>query len=162
MRVASYVGLLATVIVGIGAFMWADDWWVTVLLILLALAIAWFSVGLFAKASTAAAYRALRGVASDSDIEELDHLDDRALGEAMSRASEAPDTQRDMLFQRFIAQVGGQHAARELVVEHMERHGRLLDEGAADRVLDIWRRYGIVRNQSLGDFLDQQALSEGP
>lgn len=40
MRAASYVGFLATLIVGVGAFAWADDWWATLLLLLIALAIA--------------------------------------------------------------------------------------------------------------------------
>jgi len=47
---------------GVGVFAWADKWWLTALLILAALAIGWYSLGLYARAATnAAQLLALRG-----------------------------------------------------------------------------------------------------
>lgn len=71
MRIASYIGFIAVLFVGFGAFAWVDAWWATALLLVAALAIGWYSLGLFARASQGAAWRAMRGVATDEDVEEV-------------------------------------------------------------------------------------------
>jgi len=108
------------------------------------------------------AYRAMHGVATDEDYSELDRLGDRALSEAVSRASHVHDPERDQIFEDFVDQAGGLEGARRMVIGHVAQHGLYLSEAQADGFLDTWRRYGIVKDQSLGDFLDENAPQPGP
>jgi hypothetical protein len=143
--------------VSFGAFAWVDAWWATALLLVMALAIGWYSLGLFARASQGAAWRAMRGIATAEDMDELEHLGDRARGESFKRAASTPDPQRDRIFSDLVAQFGGRNGARGLVVEHLALHGVEIGEPEADRLLDEWRLFGIVRDQSLGEYLDEIA-----
>lgn len=89
MRTASYIGFFAMVGLGVGAFAWADKWWLTVLLILAALAVGWYSLGLYARAATAAAQRARNFEATADDEDLLHELGrGRAHEEAFRRARE--------------------------------------------------------------------------
>ncbi len=74
---------------GIGAFAWTDRWWLTALLILAALAVGWYSLGLYARAATAAAQRARTFDATAGDEDLLRELGrGRAHEEAFTRARE--------------------------------------------------------------------------
>ncbi len=70
MRTASYVGFFAMVGVGIAAFTVSDAWWLRVILLLVALGVGWYSLGLYAKAATGAAQRAryFEATAEDEDL----------------------------------------------------------------------------------------------
>lgn len=70
MRTASYIGFFAMIGLGVAAFAWTDKWWLTVLLILAALAVGWYSLGLYARAATVAAQRAryFQATADDEDL----------------------------------------------------------------------------------------------
>lgn len=155
MRVASYLGFFVMVGLGIMAFTWAESWGPRILLLALAAAVGWYALGLFARASTTAAYRAMRGIATDEDIDELGHLGDRARGDAFTRAANIHDPQRDRIFSDFLDTTGGREGARDLVVWHLTNSEIPVDEDEADELLEEWRVVGIVRNESLGEFLDE-------
>jgi hypothetical protein len=70
MRTASYLGFFAMIAVGIGTFVVTDSWWLRVPLVLVALAIGWYSLGLYARAATAAAQR-VRYFEATPDDEDL-------------------------------------------------------------------------------------------
>jgi hypothetical protein len=53
MRTVSYLGFFAMLVVGVGSFYWLNAWWATALLVLLALSIGWYSLGLFVQAEIA-------------------------------------------------------------------------------------------------------------
>lgn len=92
MRTASYVGFWAMIGLGVSAFLWADKWWLTVLLILAALAVGWYSLGLYVRAATAAARRARNLEATADDEHLLRELGrGRAHEEAFRRAREQDD-----------------------------------------------------------------------
>jgi hypothetical protein len=149
------------IIVGIGAFAWADAWWATALLIALALAIGWYSLGIYARASSAAAQRVFHGVATDQDREELDHLGGRAREEAFRAAASAHDPVRDQIFQEHIDRMGGLDAARQLVIMYMTNLDLEVDDESADALLDEWRLFGLVQNASIGEYLDEHARRHG-
>jgi hypothetical protein len=157
MRTASYIGFFVMAAVAVAAFVLFDEWWLTAVGVLVALAIGWYSLGLYARATTTSAYRMIRGVASDEDYEEVGGLGESAAREAIRQAADAPDPQRDRIFGEFLNQVGGLDAAQALVVEHMAGHGFDVDSETAYDLLESWRKYGIVRDESLGEYLDDQA-----
>jgi hypothetical protein len=68
MRTASYIGFFVMIGLGVGAFAWADSWWLTVLLIVVGLAVGWYSLGLYARAATAASQLARNFEANDEDL----------------------------------------------------------------------------------------------
>lgn len=70
MRTASYLGFFAMIGLGVGAFAWADKWWLTVLVIVAALGVGWYSLGLYVRAATDAAQRA-RNFEATADDEDL-------------------------------------------------------------------------------------------
>jgi hypothetical protein len=137
---------------GIGAFAWVDRWWATALLLATALGVGWYSLGLFARASTAAAHRALHGLASTEDDELLRGLGGRARNEAFRAASYDP--QRDRIYDEFVAMLGGEEGALDMIFEHAEANGQLIEEDEARALLTLWHYDGIVKNLSLGELLD--------
>lgn len=86
MKTASMIGFWLAIGLGAAAFAWADSWWLTVLLLLAALAVAWYSVGLYSEAATAAARRATRSLATPNDEELLREIGPRARDEAFRAA----------------------------------------------------------------------------
>jgi hypothetical protein len=157
MRTASYLGFFATVAVAIAVFLLFDSWWLRVIGVVASLAIGWYSLGLYARASTASAARLIRGAGTVEDYDEVGALGGTAAREATRRAADAPDPQRDRIFDDFLVQMGGLEGAQSLVTEHMARHDFDIDAEQASALLDSWRKYGIVRNESLGEYLDNQA-----
>lgn len=92
MRSASYIGFCVMVGVGIGAFILTDAWWLRALLLVAALALGWWSLGLYARAATASAQRARYFVATPDDEDLLRELGrGRAHEEAFRRAEEEDD-----------------------------------------------------------------------
>lgn len=157
MRTASYIGFLVMVAVAISAFVLFGQWWLRVLLVLFALVIGWYSLGLYARARTDSADRMIRGVATDEDYDEIGRLGYSAARQAIRQAADAPDPPRDKLFGEFLNRTGGLEAAQELVIDHMAERGFDLDPEAASELLDRWRKFGIVRDESLGEYLDETA-----
>lgn len=153
MRTASYIGFFVMLGVGINAFS-RGSVWLTVLQLLVALAIGWYSLGLYARASTRAAHRLMHGVASGSDLDLLGELDERTRGEAFRAASYGSDPQRDRIYADIVGQLGGDAGAIEMVREHGAVNGCDIDEGTAEVLLEGWRFKGIVNNISLGEYLD--------
>ena len=156
-RTASYIGFFVMVAVAVASFMLFDEWWLTAVGVLVALGIGWYSLGLYARASTISASRMIRGAATDEDYAEIGRLGPAAAREATRAAADAPDPQRDRLYGEFLIRAGGVDAAQELVIEHMARAGFTINPESAYDLLERWRKYGIVRNESLGEFLDDQA-----
>lgn len=78
------------------------------------------------------------------------------IGGDKASAAEEPDPQRDRIYGDFLDRAGGLVAAKELVVDHLAEHCYEIDGELARELLDSWRTYGIVRNESLGDFLDDE------
>lgn len=70
MRVASYIGFFVMIGVAINAFS-RDAWWATLLQLIGALAIGWFSLGLFQRAAVRAVRRSITGGMTDADLEML-------------------------------------------------------------------------------------------
>jgi len=80
------------VCVGIAAFTVADVWWLTVVLLVCAIVIGWYSVGLYAKAATDAAQRARHFEATPEDEDLLREVGrGRAHEEALRSARERDD-----------------------------------------------------------------------
>lgn len=89
MRTASYIGFFVMIGLGVGAFAWTDSWWLTAPLILVALAVGWYSLGLYARAASTAAQRARHFEATADDEDLLRELGrGRAHEEAFRRARE--------------------------------------------------------------------------
>ncbi|HWQ22577.1 MAG TPA: hypothetical protein VNK94_00560 [Gaiellaceae bacterium] len=151
--------MIATVVAAFALF---DQWWLRLLLLGAALAIGWYSLGLYARAVSLSAYRVTRGIGTDEDFEELGRLGEAAARQAIREVADAPDPQRDRLFGDFVNRAGGLDAAQAMVIEHMAHHGFDIDEEAAYELLDRWRKYGIVRNESLGEYLDETAQRSQP
>jgi hypothetical protein len=99
----------------------------------------------------------IRGVATDEDYDEIGRLGYSAARQAIRQAADAPDPQRDRLFGEFLDQTGGLEAAHELVIDHMAERGFAFDPEAASELLDRWRKFGIVRDESLGEYFDETA-----
>jgi UPF0716 family protein affecting phage T7 exclusion len=96
MRKLSYAGFFAMVVLGIGAFAWVNHWWATVLLLVLALAVGWWSLGLYMRASIGSAQRVLRGEASPEDYQVIEELGTgRAHEEAFRAAAEEEANAKD-------------------------------------------------------------------
>jgi hypothetical protein len=72
-KVASIIGYFATVIIGLGAFTWVDEWWATVLLVVLALSIRPLLGGFAWIAS-----------APDTDVDEADVWEQDAYARGLS------------------------------------------------------------------------------
>jgi hypothetical protein len=156
-RVASYIGLFTMIALGVGAFAWTDSWLWRALIIAAALAVGWYSLGLFARASTASAYRVMRGIGTDEDYEELDRLGVRQRALALQGAVTASDPQRDGIYRRMVTMLGGEEVARQTVIEHMSGHGIDVGPAEASALLKRWHLVGIVQDLSLGEFLDETA-----
>jgi hypothetical protein len=151
-KAASYIGFFAMIGLGIGAFVWGDQWWAMGLLLAAALSVGWYSLGLFARASTVAARRAMLGMASPDDLELLGELGGRARGEAFRAASYDP--QRDRIFDEMVGMFGSEEGAVEMILEHAQAKGCEVDDDEARGLLEDWRLRGIVNDISLGAFLD--------
>lgn len=153
MRVASYIGFFVMLGVGINAFA-RGSVWLTVLQLLVALAIGWYSLGLYARASTRAAHRYMHGVASESDLDLLGELDGKSQGEAFRAARYGADPQRDRIYRDIVGQLGGEDAAVQMIQEHAELNDCEVDNETAVGILEGWRFKGIVIDVSLGEYLD--------
>jgi hypothetical protein len=81
---------------------------------------------------------------------------DGLIPEGMAPA-DSDDPKRDRIFDGLIRQLGGMEEAVATVVQHARMSGRTMDEDDAVRILDEWRLRGIVRNISLGDYLNIEA-----
>ncbi len=153
MRVASYIGFFVMLGVGINAFA-RGSVWLTALQLLVALAIGWYSLGLYARASTRAAHRFMHGGATKSDMELLGELEGKPLGEAFRAAMYGSDPQRDRIYNDIVSQLGGEDAALAMVQEHAGANDCEVNREAAEVLLEGWRFKGIVQNISLGEYLD--------
>lgn len=89
------VGFLATVVLLVGAFVWVSSCWATALMVCAAVAVAWYSVGLYAQAASAAAHRSRQGYATEEDIRLLGELGTRSRREAFRAAGYEQDDQQD-------------------------------------------------------------------
>jgi hypothetical protein len=67
MRVASFIGFWVMIGVAINAF-WRDEWWQTLLQVLTAPVIGWFSAGFFERAGVSAVRRTMRGGMTEDDL----------------------------------------------------------------------------------------------
>jgi hypothetical protein len=88
LRLASIIGFWVMIGLGIAAFAWADAWWQTALLIVAALGVGWYSLGLYARAATKAAERARQFEATAEDEELLREVGARGHEEAFRVARE--------------------------------------------------------------------------
>lgn len=74
MRTASYVGFFVMIGVAVAAFAATDAWWLRVLLLVVALGVGWYSLGLYARAATDSAQRARYFEATPEDEDLLREL----------------------------------------------------------------------------------------
>jgi hypothetical protein len=88
MKTASMIGFWVMIGLGVAAFLWADNWWQTLLLIVAALVVAWWSLGLYSRAAENAARRVVQGSSTPDDERLLGELGDRARHEAYRSAHE--------------------------------------------------------------------------
>ena len=99
LRTASYVGFFCMIAIAVAAFALFDQWWLILLGVVVAAAVGWYSLGLYQRASIGSAQRLIRAVATDEDYAEIAELPAHARSAAIRAAAEAPDPQRDRLFQ---------------------------------------------------------------
>jgi uncharacterized membrane protein len=60
MRRLSFVGFVVMVVIAIAAFALSDQWWLRVVLVVVAHGVGWYYLGLYARASTGSAHRLIR------------------------------------------------------------------------------------------------------
>lgn len=94
MRLLSFVGFFVMLGVGINAFS-RDSWWATALQLVSALAIGWFSLGLFERAAVGSMGKVMSGEATEKDEEMLDDLGRGAAYKEAARQAREGDASRN-------------------------------------------------------------------
>jgi hypothetical protein len=94
MRTASMIGFWVMIGLGVAAIVWVDAWWARVILLVAAVGVGWYSLGLYSEAATAAARRTTRSLATPEDEDLLHGIGPRARDEAFRVAGGSEDATR--------------------------------------------------------------------
>jgi hypothetical protein len=82
MKTASMIGFWVMIGLGVAAFVLVEAWWARALLLVAAVGVGWYSLGLYSEAATAAARRANQSLVTPEDEGLLREIGPRARDEA--------------------------------------------------------------------------------